>query len=329
MQRLTPCSSIGRLSLAEWIGLTACVRGDSRSATSGAEQPAGKSNDSVPFAASHARRDAQVCPYELYAEQLSGSAFTCPRKTNQRSWLYRIRPCVVRARARFLEDYSAHFVAAPRYRKVHSDFQPIPKPQYLVSSFGSMPPTPPNQMRWHPMDDFGMCWKGPFRTSQRRVATHRSLCRRGQERFRRKLGDSRRHRRSGEPARTCDPLVRPKKETPLYASLSRAAATSAIAARAAGTAATHQWRTRRSTTPTATCSSCRSSVPYGPRVPRTGNITHERSIIYMRAHTQHSIWIWLYMDMYTEHEYSCRTRSMRHSHRCAEACEQLRISCVD
>ena len=49
VQRLTPCSSIGRLSLAEWIGLTACVRGDSWSATSGAEQPAGKSNDSRPF----------------------------------------------------------------------------------------------------------------------------------------------------------------------------------------------------------------------------------------------------------------------------------------
>ncbi len=45
----TPCSSIGRLSLAEWIGLNACVRGDSWSATSGAEQPAGKSNDSRPF----------------------------------------------------------------------------------------------------------------------------------------------------------------------------------------------------------------------------------------------------------------------------------------
>ena len=48
LQRLSP-SSIGRLSLAEWIGLNACVRGDSWSATSGAEQPAGKSNDSRPF----------------------------------------------------------------------------------------------------------------------------------------------------------------------------------------------------------------------------------------------------------------------------------------
>ena len=32
--------------------------------------------------------------YGLYAEQLSGTAFTAPRKNNQRSWLYRILPSV-------------------------------------------------------------------------------------------------------------------------------------------------------------------------------------------------------------------------------------------
>lgn len=32
----------------------------------------------------------------LYAEQLSGTAFTAPREHNQRSWLYRIKPAVVR-----------------------------------------------------------------------------------------------------------------------------------------------------------------------------------------------------------------------------------------
>jgi homogentisate 1,2-dioxygenase len=32
--------------------------------------------------------------YGLYAEQLSGSPFTAPQATNQRSWLYRIRPTV-------------------------------------------------------------------------------------------------------------------------------------------------------------------------------------------------------------------------------------------
>ena len=32
--------------------------------------------------------------FGLYAEQLSGSAFTAPRYHNLRSWLYRIRPSV-------------------------------------------------------------------------------------------------------------------------------------------------------------------------------------------------------------------------------------------
>ncbi len=37
----------------------------------------------------------QQCAFGLYAEQLSGSAFTAPRASNQRSWLYRIRPSVL------------------------------------------------------------------------------------------------------------------------------------------------------------------------------------------------------------------------------------------
>jgi homogentisate 1,2-dioxygenase len=32
------------------------------------------------------------CPFGLYAEQLSGTAFTAPRHSNQRTWLYRIKP---------------------------------------------------------------------------------------------------------------------------------------------------------------------------------------------------------------------------------------------
>jgi homogentisate 1,2-dioxygenase len=36
----------------------------------------------------------QVCPYKLYAEQLSGTAFTVPRHASQRTWLYRIKPAV-------------------------------------------------------------------------------------------------------------------------------------------------------------------------------------------------------------------------------------------
>jgi homogentisate 1,2-dioxygenase len=40
------------------------------------------------------RNSPQKAPYGLYAEQLSGSPFTAPQSTNERSWLYRIRPSV-------------------------------------------------------------------------------------------------------------------------------------------------------------------------------------------------------------------------------------------
>ncbi len=44
------------------------------------------------------RNSPRLCPYGLYAEQLSGSAFTAPQGANRRSWLYRIRPSVLHAR---------------------------------------------------------------------------------------------------------------------------------------------------------------------------------------------------------------------------------------
>lgn len=40
----------------------------------------------------------QECPLGLYAEQLSGTAFTVPRVLNQRSWLYRKKPSVCTAK---------------------------------------------------------------------------------------------------------------------------------------------------------------------------------------------------------------------------------------
>ena len=40
------------------------------------------------------RNAPQRPPLGLYAEQISGSAFTAPRETNRRSWLYRILPSV-------------------------------------------------------------------------------------------------------------------------------------------------------------------------------------------------------------------------------------------
>ena len=50
--------------------------------------------ESLPGALPQGQNSPQRCNYGLYAEQLSGSPFTAPRGTNERSWLYRIRPSV-------------------------------------------------------------------------------------------------------------------------------------------------------------------------------------------------------------------------------------------
>ncbi|KAI8070011.1 homogentisate 1,2-dioxygenase [Gongronella butleri] len=73
----------------------------------------------------------QKCPYNLYAEQLSGTAFTAPRTHNQRTWLYRIRPSVVHT----------------PYESVDHDL--------LVSHFSPSSPdcvVTPTQLRWSPFD---------------------------------------------------------------------------------------------------------------------------------------------------------------------------------
>lgn len=68
----------------------------------------------------------QRCPYGLYAEQLSGTAFTAPRHGNRRTWLYRIRPSAG-----------------------HPPFGPLAQP--LWTSQFSADCTPPDQMRWNPV----------------------------------------------------------------------------------------------------------------------------------------------------------------------------------
>jgi len=50
--------------------------------------------EALPGALPLGRNSPQRMAYGLYAEQLSGSPFTAPRATNQRTWLYRIRPTV-------------------------------------------------------------------------------------------------------------------------------------------------------------------------------------------------------------------------------------------
>ena len=51
-------------------------------------------SEALPGALPIGRNSPQKPAYGLYAEQFSGTAFTAPRESNLRSWLYRIRPSV-------------------------------------------------------------------------------------------------------------------------------------------------------------------------------------------------------------------------------------------
>ena len=82
--------------------------------------------EALPGALPVGRNSPQRAPYGLYAEQISGTAFTAPRHANRRSWVYRIRPAAI-----------------------HEPFEPVENDR-LISSFDH-PPTPPNQMRWDPL----------------------------------------------------------------------------------------------------------------------------------------------------------------------------------
>ncbi|APG85975.1 homogentisate 1,2-dioxygenase [Sinorhizobium americanum] len=68
--------------------------------------------ESLPGALPQGQNSPQKCSYGLYAEQLSGSPFTAPRGTNERSWLYRIRPSV-RHTGRFAKIDYPHWKTAP------------------------------------------------------------------------------------------------------------------------------------------------------------------------------------------------------------------------
>ena len=50
--------------------------------------------EALPNALPRGMNSPQKCNYGLYAEQLSGTAFTAPAEQNKRTWCYRIRPSV-------------------------------------------------------------------------------------------------------------------------------------------------------------------------------------------------------------------------------------------
>jgi len=82
--------------------------------------------EALPGALPSGQNSPQRCPYGLYAEQISGTAFTALRHANRRTWFYRIRPGV-------------H----------HKPFKPIDN-GLLTNDFAQAVATP-NQLRWDPL----------------------------------------------------------------------------------------------------------------------------------------------------------------------------------
>ncbi|HVJ55498.1 MAG TPA: homogentisate 1,2-dioxygenase [Aliidongia sp.] len=80
--------------------------------------------EAVPGSLPAGQNSPQRVAHGLYAEQLSGTAFTAPRGENRRSWLYRIRP-------------SAD----------HGAYRPLAQPALQAAT---APPTP-NRLRWDPL----------------------------------------------------------------------------------------------------------------------------------------------------------------------------------
>jgi homogentisate 1,2-dioxygenase len=87
--------------------------------------------EALPGALPVGRNSPQRVAYGLYAEQLSGTAFTAPRAHNRRSWLYRVRPAAVHQPFTLIDDKRLQ--------------------ERIVSDFAHVPPTPPNQLRWDPL----------------------------------------------------------------------------------------------------------------------------------------------------------------------------------
>lgn len=84
--------------------------------------------EAIPGALPVGRNSPQHVPFGLYAEQLSGTAFTAPRAENRRSWLYRLRP-------------TANHPAFTRYEGA---------PLLKSAPFDAVPPSP-NRLRWDPL----------------------------------------------------------------------------------------------------------------------------------------------------------------------------------
>ena len=92
--------------------------------------------EALPGTLPQGQNSPQRVAHGLYAEQLSGTAFTAPRSENRRSWLYRIRPAAMHGT--FVPYADEHTSGTPAaHRAFHNDF-------------GDGPVTP-DQLRWDPL----------------------------------------------------------------------------------------------------------------------------------------------------------------------------------
>ncbi|KAK4767848.1 hypothetical protein SAY87_002989 [Trapa incisa] len=89
------------------------------------------SSEPIPRALPQGQNSPLLCPYGLYAEQISGTSFTSPRELNRRTWFYRIKPSVT-----------------------HEPFKPrVPAHSKLLSEFNqSNSSATPTQLRWKPVE---------------------------------------------------------------------------------------------------------------------------------------------------------------------------------
>ncbi|KAK2760788.1 hypothetical protein FQN54_002026 [Arachnomyces sp. PD_36] len=84
--------------------------------------------EAIEGAAPVASNSPQKCPYGLYAEKFSGTAFTVPRHGNQQSWLYRILPASSHAAFTPVKGNGETSLEKSKFRQI------------------------PNQLRWDPFD---------------------------------------------------------------------------------------------------------------------------------------------------------------------------------
>jgi len=83
-------------------------------------------SEAVPGALPIGRNSPQKPPHGLYAELISGAAFTAPRHENRRTWTYRIQPSVVHR----------------PYKRIHNGM-------ICSAPFDDVEATP-SQLRWSP-----------------------------------------------------------------------------------------------------------------------------------------------------------------------------------